>query len=124
MVSRVGKVIQEEFLEMVLGPKCAKSGLFSKARVSAWVRVRVSFSRCEVIFVSVWTMLPSQATVEKINVNFVPVWMMLPAEATVQQMVVIFVSVWTMLPSEVTVESMVVIFVSVWTMLPSEETIE
>ena len=45
MVSNVGKVIQEEFLEKVLGRKCAKSGLFSKARVS--VRVRVSFSRCE-----------------------------------------------------------------------------
>ena len=28
MVSKVGKVIQEEFLEKVLGPKCAKSGLF------------------------------------------------------------------------------------------------
>ena len=27
MVSKVGKVIQEEFLEKVLGPKCAKSGL-------------------------------------------------------------------------------------------------
>ena len=47
MVSNVGKVIQEEFLEKVLGPKCAKSGLFSKARVSVRVRVRVSFSRCE-----------------------------------------------------------------------------
>ena len=49
MVSKVGKVIQEEFLEKVLGPKCAKSGLFSKARVSVRVRVRVrvSFSRCE-----------------------------------------------------------------------------
>ena len=41
------KVIQEEFLEKVLGPKCAKSGLFSKARVSVRIRVRVSFSRCE-----------------------------------------------------------------------------
>ena len=38
---------QEEFLEKVLGRKCAKSGLFSKARVSVRVRVRVSFSRCE-----------------------------------------------------------------------------
>ena len=50
MVSKVGKVIQEEFLEMVFGPKCAKSGLFfSKGRVSVRVRVRVrvSFSRCE-----------------------------------------------------------------------------
>ena len=35
--------------ENLLGPKCAKSGLFSKARVSVSVRVRfrVSFSRCE-----------------------------------------------------------------------------
>ena len=67
MVSKVGKVIQEDFLEKVLGPKCAKSGLFSKTRVRIWaksdqkvdfllkcrvsvrvrVRVRVSFSRCE-----------------------------------------------------------------------------
>ena len=48
-MSKVGKVIQEEFLENVLGPKCAKSGLFSKGRVSVRVsvRVRVSFSRCE-----------------------------------------------------------------------------
>ena len=34
-------------LENLLGPKCAKSGLFEKARVSVRVRVRVSFSRCE-----------------------------------------------------------------------------
>ena len=51
MVSKVGKVIQEEFLEKVLGPKCAKSPklgyFFSKTRVSVRVRVRVSFSRCE-----------------------------------------------------------------------------
>ena len=49
MVSKVGKVIQEEFLENILGKKCARSGLFSKARVSVRVRVRVrvSFSRCE-----------------------------------------------------------------------------
>ena len=42
-------MIQEEILENVLDPKCAKSGLFSKARVSVrfGVRVRVSFSRCE-----------------------------------------------------------------------------
>ena len=50
-MSKVEKVIQEEFLENVLGPKCAKSGLFSKARVSVRVRVRVrvrvNFSRCE-----------------------------------------------------------------------------
>ena len=46
-MSKVGKVIQEEFLENVLGPKCAKSGLFSKASVSVMVRVRISFSRCE-----------------------------------------------------------------------------
>ena len=50
MVSNVGKVIQEEFLENLLGPKCAKSGLFSKARVSVRVkvRVRVNFSRFEI----------------------------------------------------------------------------
>ena len=42
-MSKVGEVIQEEFLENLLGLKCAKSGLFSKARVS----VRVRFSRCE-----------------------------------------------------------------------------
>ena len=38
-----------ELLDNVLGPKCRKSGLFSKARVSirVKVRVRVSFSRCE-----------------------------------------------------------------------------
>ena len=47
MVCKVGKVIQEELLENVLGPKCAKGGLFSKARVSVRVRVRVSFSTCE-----------------------------------------------------------------------------
>ena len=47
MVSKVGKKIQEELLEKVLGPKCAKSGLFSKSRVSVRVRVRVSFSSCE-----------------------------------------------------------------------------
>ena len=42
-------MIQEKFLENVLGPKGAKSGLFSKARVSVrvGVRGRVSFSRCE-----------------------------------------------------------------------------
>ena len=42
-------MIQEDFLENVLGPKCAKSRLFSKARVSVRVRVtvRVSFSRWE-----------------------------------------------------------------------------
>ena len=47
MVSKVGKVIKEEFLENLLGPKCAKSGLFSNARDSVRVRVRVSFSGCE-----------------------------------------------------------------------------
>ena len=48
-MSKVGKVIQEEFLANVLGPKCAKSGLFKIDRVSVRVRVRVrvSFSRCE-----------------------------------------------------------------------------
>ena len=42
-------MIKEEFLENVMGSKCAKSGLFSKARISVRVRVRVrvSFSRCE-----------------------------------------------------------------------------
>ena len=44
---RVGKVMKKEFLDNVLGPKCGKSGLFSKARVSVRVRVRVSFSICE-----------------------------------------------------------------------------
>ena len=36
-------------MENIFGPKGAKSGLFSKARVSVRVRVRVrvSFSRCE-----------------------------------------------------------------------------
>ena len=50
MASKVGKVIQEEFLENLLGPQCAKSGHFSKARVSVRVRVcvRVSFSRCDI----------------------------------------------------------------------------
>ena len=47
MVSKVGKGNKEEFLENGLGPKCTKSGLFSKAGVSVRVRVRVSFSRCE-----------------------------------------------------------------------------
>ena len=49
-MSKVGKVIEEEFLEKVLGPKCAKSELFfQKASVSVGVRVRVrvSFSRFE-----------------------------------------------------------------------------
>ena len=46
-MSKVGKVIQEEFSENVFDSKCAKSGLFSKVRVSVRVRVRVSFSRCE-----------------------------------------------------------------------------
>ena len=46
MLSIVGKVIQEKFLENVFGPKGSKSGLFSKARVSVrvGVRGRVSFS--------------------------------------------------------------------------------
>ena len=52
MVSKIGKVIQEEILEKVLGQKCAKKWtFFFKARVSdrvrVRVRVRVSFSRCE-----------------------------------------------------------------------------
>ena len=45
VVSKARKVIQEEFLENVLGPKCAKSGLFAKARVSVRVRVRVRVSK-------------------------------------------------------------------------------
>ena len=40
---KVGKVMKKEFLD-VLGPKCGKSGLFSKARVSVRVRVRVRVS--------------------------------------------------------------------------------
>ena len=46
---KVGKVMKKEFLDSVLGPKCGKSGLFSKARVSVRVRVRVrvSYSICE-----------------------------------------------------------------------------
>ena len=49
MVSKVGKVIQEEFLEKVLAQSVQKVDFFSKARVSirVRVRVRVSFSRCE-----------------------------------------------------------------------------
>ena len=43
-MSKVGKVMKKEFLDNVLGPKCGKSGLFSKARVSVRVRVRVSYS--------------------------------------------------------------------------------
>ena len=48
-MSKVAKVIKEQFLENIFCPKCAKSGLFRKARVSVRVRVRVgvSFSRCE-----------------------------------------------------------------------------
>ena len=46
---KVGKVMKKEFLDSVLGPKCGKSGLFSKARVSVRVRdrVRVSYSISE-----------------------------------------------------------------------------
>ena len=43
-MSKVGKVMKKEFLDNVLGPKCGKSGLFSKARVSVRVRVRVTVS--------------------------------------------------------------------------------
>ena len=48
-MSKVGKVMKKEFLDNVLGPKCGKSGLFSKAKVSARVKVRVgvSYSSCE-----------------------------------------------------------------------------
>ena len=40
---------EKKTLDNVLGPKCGKSGLFSKARVSVMVmvRVRVSNSSCE-----------------------------------------------------------------------------
>ena len=38
---KVGKVMKKNFLDNVLGPKCGKSGLFSKAMVSVRVRVRV-----------------------------------------------------------------------------------
>ena len=44
MVSKVEKVMKKEFLDNVLGPKCGKSELFSKARVSVRVRVRVRVS--------------------------------------------------------------------------------
>ena len=47
MVCKVGKVMKKDVLDNVLGPKCGKSGLFSKARVSVRVRVirvRVSYS--------------------------------------------------------------------------------
>ena len=40
-------MIPEEFLENVLGPKCAKSELFSIARVSVRFRVGVTFEWCE-----------------------------------------------------------------------------
>ena len=38
------EVMKKEFLDNVLGRKCGKSGLFSKARVSVRVRVRVRVS--------------------------------------------------------------------------------
>ena len=40
-MSKVGKVMKKEFSHNVLGPKCGKSGLFSKARFS--FRVKVSY---------------------------------------------------------------------------------
>ena len=43
-MSRVGKVMKKEIFDNVLSPKCRKSGLFSKARVSVRVRVRVGVS--------------------------------------------------------------------------------
>ena len=48
-MSKVGKVMKKELLDNLLGPKCGKSLLFSKARVSVRVRlrVRVSYSSCE-----------------------------------------------------------------------------
>ena len=39
-MSKVGKVMKKEFFDNILGPKCGKSGLFSKARVSVRVGVR------------------------------------------------------------------------------------
>ena len=47
MVSKVGKVTQEEFLEKVWARSVQKVDFSSEARVSVRVRVRVSFSRCE-----------------------------------------------------------------------------
>ena len=44
LVSKVGKEMKKEFLDNVLGPRCGKSGLFSKARVSIRVSVRISVS--------------------------------------------------------------------------------
>ena len=46
-MSKVGKVMKKDVLDNFLGRKCGKSGLFSKARVSVRVRVRVSYSICE-----------------------------------------------------------------------------
>ena len=46
-MSKVGKVMKKDVLDNVLGQKCGKSGLFSKARVSVRVRFRVSYSICE-----------------------------------------------------------------------------
>ena len=43
-MSKVGKVMKKDVLDNFLGRKCGKSGLFSKARVSVRVRVRVSYS--------------------------------------------------------------------------------
>ena len=44
MVSKVGKVMKKDVLDNFLGRKCGKSGLFSKARVSVRVRVRVGLA--------------------------------------------------------------------------------
>ena len=43
-MSKVGKVMTKELLDNVFVPKVGKSGLFSKARVSVGVRVRVRVS--------------------------------------------------------------------------------
>ena len=44
MLCKVGKVMKKEFLDNVLGPKCGKSGLFSKGRVNVRVRVRLGLA--------------------------------------------------------------------------------
>ena len=49
MVSNVWKVIQEEVLERFWAQSVQKVDFFQKLRLALWfrVRVRVSFSRCE-----------------------------------------------------------------------------
>ena len=43
MVSNVGKVIQEEFLEKVLGPKCTKVGFFQKLGLALGLELGLAF---------------------------------------------------------------------------------